>query len=61
MVLWGQGGCTCAWRWSGSSANTAWKNPKPRQLPHKETIRKGIEIRGRHKKQSGGHGQFGDG
>ena len=31
-----------------------------RQLPYKETIRKGIEIRGRHKKQSGGHGQFGD-
>jgi len=31
-----------------------------RQVPYKETIRKGIEIRGRHKKQSGGHGQFGD-
>ncbi|MCB1472105.1 MAG: elongation factor G [Rhodobiaceae bacterium] len=25
-----------------------------------ETIRKGTSIRGRHKKQSGGHGQFGD-
>ncbi len=33
---------------------------RPRQIPYKETIRKGIEIRGRHKKQSGGHGQFGD-
>ena len=33
---------------------------QPRQVPYKETIRKGIEIRGRHKKQSGGHGQFGD-
>jgi len=33
---------------------------KPRQVPYKETIRKSIEIRGRHKKQSGGHGQFGD-
>jgi elongation factor G len=34
---------------------------KPRQLPYKETIRKGVEnVRGRHKKQSGGHGQFGD-
>ncbi|MEZ5852697.1 MAG: elongation factor G [Hyphomicrobiaceae bacterium] len=32
----------------------------PRQIPYKETIRKAIEIRGRHKKQSGGHGQFGD-
>ena len=33
---------------------------KDRQVPYKETIRKPIEIRGRHKKQSGGHGQFGD-
>jgi elongation factor G len=31
-----------------------------RHIPYKETIRKGIEVRGRHKKQSGGHGQFGD-
>ncbi|MFV0368965.1 MAG: elongation factor G [Hyphomicrobiaceae bacterium] len=31
-----------------------------RQVPYKETIRKSAEIRGRHKKQSGGHGQFGD-
>lgn len=31
-----------------------------RLIPYKETIRKGIEVRGRHKKQSGGHGQFGD-
>lgn len=31
-----------------------------RQVPYKETIKKPIEIRGRHKKQSGGHGQFGD-
>ncbi len=29
-------------------------------VPYKETIRAGTEIRGRHKKQSGGHGQFGD-
>ncbi len=33
---------------------------RKRQVPYKETIRKPIEIRGRHKKQSGGHGQFGD-
>ena len=33
---------------------------RPRQVPYKETIRKPVEIRGRHKKQSGGHGQFGD-
>ena len=31
-----------------------------RHIPYKETIRKSIEVRGRHKKQSGGHGQFGD-
>lgn len=31
-----------------------------RLIAYKETIRKGVEVRGRHKKQSGGHGQFGD-
>lgn len=31
-----------------------------RLVPYKETIRKTTTIRGRHKKQSGGHGQFGD-
>jgi len=30
------------------------------QVPYRETIRKGTQQRGRHKKQSGGHGQFGD-
>ncbi|MBN9023467.1 MAG: elongation factor G, partial [Rhizobiales bacterium] len=29
-------------------------------VPYKETIRGGVTFRGRHKKQSGGHGQFGD-
>lgn len=29
-------------------------------VPYRETIRKSIEQRGRHRKQSGGHGQFGD-
>ena len=33
---------------------------RPRLVPYKETIREGTTIRGRHKKQSGGHGQFGD-
>ncbi|HEX6858852.1 MAG TPA: elongation factor G [Caulobacteraceae bacterium] len=28
--------------------------------PYRETIRKGVTQRGRHKKQTGGHGQFGD-
>jgi elongation factor G len=31
-----------------------------RLIPYKETIRQRAEVRGRHKKQSGGHGQFGD-
>ncbi len=33
---------------------------RPRKIPYKETIKTGTEVRGRHKKQSGGHGQFGD-
>lgn len=32
---------------------------KPR-VPYRETIRKKVKEQGRHKKQSGGHGQFGD-
>jgi elongation factor G len=32
---------------------------RPR-VPYKEAIRKAVEQHGRHKKQSGGHGQFGD-
>ena len=30
------------------------------KVPYRETIRAAAEARGRHKKQSGGHGQFGD-
>ena len=29
-------------------------------IPYRETIRKTVKAQGRHKKQSGGHGQFGD-
>jgi elongation factor G len=32
----------------------------PPRVPYKETIRKGTTQRGRHRRQSGGHGQFGD-
>ncbi len=33
---------------------------EPAKVPYREKIRKKIEAHGRHKKQSGGHGQFGD-
>jgi elongation factor G len=33
---------------------------KPPQVGYKESIRRTVTQRGRHKKQSGGHGQFGD-
>jgi elongation factor G len=61
MVLWGQGemhlrvALERLKRKYGVEAES-----RPRQVPYKETIRKSVEVRGRHKKQSGGHGQFGD-
>ncbi|MBU4126693.1 MAG: elongation factor G [Proteobacteria bacterium] len=30
------------------------------KVPYKETIKKKVRVQGKHKKQSGGHGQFGD-
>ncbi|MBI4725092.1 MAG: elongation factor G, partial [Rhodomicrobium sp.] len=61
MILWGQGemhlrvALERLARRFGIKAETS-----KRQIPYKETIRKTVEIRGRHRKQSGGHGQFGD-
>jgi elongation factor G len=33
---------------------------KPPRVPYRETLRRGAKAHGRHKKQSGGRGQFGD-
>jgi len=35
-------------------------NLKPPRIPYRETITASAEAHGRHKKQTGGHGQFGD-
>jgi elongation factor G len=35
-------------------------NLKPPRIPYRETINAATEAHGRHKKQTGGHGQFGD-
>ena len=39
------------------SVDVALKSPK---IPYRETIRGTADVQGRHKKQTGGHGQFGD-
>lgn len=32
----------------------------PARVPYREKIRKKVKVEGKHKKQSGGHGQYGD-
>ena len=34
-------------------------NVKERRIPYRETIRATVQVEGKHKKQSGGHGQYG--
>jgi len=61
MVLWGQGEMhlrVALERLAGKFGVQA--TARPRHIAYKETIRKQTQIKGRHKKQSGGHGQFGD-
>jgi len=61
LVLWGQGDIHL--QVTGEKLrnryNVGITTARPR-VPYKETIRKTIQQHARHKKQSGGHGEFGD-
>lgn len=61
MILWGQGEMhlrVALERLTGKYGVSL--STHRAHVPYKETIRKSVTQRGRHKKQSGGHGQFGD-
>ena len=61
MVLWGQGEVhlrVALERLQGKFGVHA--KTQPRRIGYLETIKKSVQLRGRHKKQSGGHGQYGD-
>jgi elongation factor G len=61
VVLWGQGEMhlRVAGERLSDRFGVAISTHRP-SVGYRETIRRGIQQRGRHKKQSGGHGQFGD-
>jgi elongation factor G len=60
VVLWGQGEMhlRVATERLGDRYGVALERRQP-SVGYRETIRKGVVQRGRHKKQSGGHGQYG--
>jgi elongation factor G len=61
MVLWGQGEVhlrVALERLQGKFGVHA--KTQNRRIGYLETIKKSVQLRGRHKKQSGGHGQYGD-
>jgi elongation factor G len=61
MVLWGQGEMHLRVAIEKLASKFGVQAlAKPRRIAYKETIRKSVQVRGRHKKQSGGHGQYGD-
>lgn len=61
LVLWGQGEMHLRIAKDKLAGRHGLEvSAKRPQVPYKETIRKGMTHRARHKKQSGGHGEFGD-